>query len=124
MSVFIIAEAGVNHNGSMKIAKQLIDVAVNSGADAVKFQTFNADRQVTHTAKKARYQEVTTQKSETHYDMLRKLELSEEMHVELMAYCHKKNILFLSSPFDIESVDLLANLGQKCFKVPSGEKRQ
>ena len=121
MSVFIIAEVGVNHNGSMKIAKQLIDVAAISGADAVKFQTFNADRQVTQTAKKARYQEVTTQKSETHYDMLRKLELSEEMHVELMAYCHKKNILFLSSPFDIESVDLLANLGQKCFKVPSGE---
>ena len=121
MSVFIIAEAGVNHNGSIQLAKELIDVAVNSGANAVKFQTFNANRQVTLSAKKAKYQQKTTDKSETQHSMLSKLELSEENHFELIEYCKKKNIIFMSSAFDIESVDLLEKLGQKCFKVPSGE---
>ena len=121
MSIFIIAEAGVNHNGSIDIAKQLIDVASNSGADAVKFQTFNANRQVTRTAKKADYQDQTSDKRESQYAMLRRLELNEAMHHELIDYCAKRNIGFLSTGFDIKSIDLLVNLGQECFKIPSGE---
>ena len=121
MSIFIIAEAGVNHNGSIDIAKQLIDVASNSGADVVKFQTFNANRQVTRTAKKADYQDQTSDKRESQYAMLRRLELNEAMHHELIDHCTKRNIGFLSTGFDIKSIDLLVNLGQKCFKIPSGE---
>ena len=121
MSVLIIAEAGVNHNGSIDIAKQLIDVASNSGADVVKFQTFNANRQVTRTAKKADYQDQTSDKRESQYAMLRRLELNEAMHHELIDHCAKRNIGFLSTGFDIKSIDLLVNLGQKCFKIPSGE---
>lgn len=119
--VFIIAEAGVNHNGDMKIAKKLIDVACDVQADAIKFQTFKADNIVTKQAKKANYQQETTDKKETQLDMLKKLELTKEQHEELLAYCDKKNIMFLSTPFDIESIQLLKDLGLRIFKIPSGE---
>lgn len=119
--IFIIAEAGVNHNGDIRIAKQLIDVASASGADAVKFQTFKAERLVCKTAQKAAYQLETTDQSETQYDMLKKLELTGQMHRELMEYCTEKNIMFLSTPFDIESIKELADLGLQVFKIPSGE---
>lgn len=119
--VFVIAEAGVNHNGDIKIAKQLIDVASTARADAVKFQTFNTENLVCKTAKKAEYQLDATDKSETQYDMLKKLELTEQMHEELMEYCNKKKIMFLSTPFDVESIKLLSGLGLQIFKVPSGE---
>ncbi len=117
----IIAEAGVNHNGDIELAKQLIDVAAESGADIVKFQTFNADRQVTRTAKKADYQNRTTDSKESQYEMLRRLELSTEMHKELIAHCAARNIAFFSTGFDIESIELLVGLGQDHFKIPSGE---
>lgn len=121
MSVFIIAEAGVNHNGSLELAKKLIDIAALSGADAVKFQTFKADKLVSKTAQKAPYQKQTTDATETQYDMIKKLELDEAAHHELIAYCKTKNILFLSTPFDHESIDLLDRLGMAVFKIPSGE---
>lgn len=121
MSVFIIAEAGVNHNGSLKLAKQLIDVAADAGVDAVKFQTFRADKLVSKTAQKAQYQKQTTDVSESQYEMIKKLELDETAHHELIDYCKTKNILFLSTPFDHESIELLNNLGMNIFKIPSGE---
>lgn len=121
MSIFIIAEAGVNHNGSLEIAKALIDVAVQSGADAVKFQTFKADKLVSKTAQKASYQKQTTDADESQYTMIKKLELDERAHHELIEYCAQKNILFLSTPFDHESIDLLTDLGMEIFKIPSGE---
>lgn len=117
----IIAEAGVNHNGDIVLAKQLIDAAADAGADVVKFQTFKADRQVTHDAKKADYQNQTTDRTESQHEMLRRLELSTEMHHELIAHCAMRKIVFLSTGFDIESVDLLRSLGQDSFKIPSGE---
>lgn len=117
----IIAEAGVNHNGDINLAKQLIDAAAEAGADLVKFQTFNADRLVTRTAKKADYQNQSTDKNESQHEMLRRLELSPEMHQDLIAYCASRNIGFFSTGFDIESVDLLVSLGQDHFKIPSGE---
>ena len=117
----IIAEAGANHNGDLKLAKRLIDVAAEAGADLVKFQTFNADRLVTRTAKKADYQNQTTDSKETQHEMLRRLELTDEMHRELIAHCAARNIGFFSTGFDIESVDLLVSLGQDRFKIPSGE---
>jgi N,N'-diacetyllegionaminate synthase len=117
----IIAEAGVNHNGDMQLAKQLIDAAAVARADFVKFQTFNADRQVTRLAKKADYQTQTTDSAESQHDMLRRLELTEAMHTELIAYCAMRNIGFFSTGFDISSVDLLVSLGQNLFKIPSGE---
>ena len=119
--VFVIAEAGVNHNGDLDIAKQLIDAASEAGADAVKFQTYKTEQLVCKTAKKAEYQLKTTEKSETQYDMLKKLELTEYMHKELMDYCDKKNIMFLSTPFDIGSIKFLSRLGIQMFKIPSGE---
>lgn len=119
--VFVIAEAGVNHNGDIKTAEQLIDVASASGADAVKFQTFKAESLVCKTAKKAGYQMKTTDQSETQYDMLKKLELTGQMHMDLMEYCSKKKIMFLSTPFDIESIKFLSGLGMEIFKIPSGE---
>jgi len=119
--VFIIAEAGVNHNGSIEIAKKLIDVAASSGADAVKFQTFKAENLVSKNAKKAQYQKQTTNKEETQFDMLKKLELDFHTHKKLLAYCKTKNIMFLSTPFDIDSIDLLNVLGLEIFKIPSGE---
>jgi N,N'-diacetyllegionaminate synthase len=121
MNVLIIAEAGVNHNGDLDLAKQLIDVAVDAGADLVKFQTFNANRQATRTAKKADYQTQTTDSTESHHAMLHRLELTESMHHQLIAHCATQNIGFLSTGFDIESVDLLVSLGLECFKIPSGE---
>ena len=121
MSVFIIAEAGVNHNGSIELAKQLIDVASNSGADAVKFQTFKAENLVSKNAQKAEYQKKTTDISESQFDMIKKLELDVNTHKELMAYCQEKNIMFLSTPFDHDSIKLLNDLGLQIFKIPSGE---
>lgn len=119
--VFIIAEAGVNHNGDINIAKKLVDVASEAGADAVKFQTFKADKLVCKNAKKAEYQIETTGKCESQYEMLKKLELTEHMHKELIDYCSSKNIMFLSTPFDIESIRLLSRLGIKMFKISSGD---
>lgn len=121
MSVFIIAEAGVNHNGSMETAKKLIDVAADAGADAVKFQTFKAGRLVTGTAAKATYQIENTGTNEPQIEMLKRLELSLAMHKELMSYCKGKNIMFMSTPFDEESADILDELGMGIFKIPSGE---
>ncbi|NTW98599.1 MAG: N-acetylneuraminate synthase [Geobacteraceae bacterium] len=117
----IIAEAGVNHNGDMGLAKQLIDVAAEAGADLVKFQTFKANRQVTHAAKKADYQTKTTDGNESQHEMLRRLELTPKMHNNLIAHCASRNIGFFSTSFDIESTDLLVKLGQNQFKIPSGE---
>lgn len=118
---YIIAEAGVNHNGDINIAKKLIDVAVTAGADAVKFQTFNAKTLVCKNAQKAQYQMQTTNQSESQFDMLKKLELTCDMHKELFEYCRHRGIQFLSTPFDIESISLLEQLGITKFKIPSGE---
>ncbi len=117
----IIAEAGVNHNGDINLAKRLIDTAAAAGADFVKFQTFKADRQVTRSALKADYQSKLTDKAESQHEMLRRLELTEDMHHELIAHCESRDIGFLSTGFDIQSIDLLASLGQNFFKIPSGE---
>lgn len=119
--ILIIAEAGVNHNGNLSLAKKLIDAAADAGADLVKFQTFSADRLATRQAKKADYQSVTTGDVESQHQMLSRLELSAKMHQELIAYCAKRNIGFFSSGFDIESVDVLISLGVNHFKIPSGE---
>ena len=119
--VFIIAEAGVNHNGSLDLAKKLIDVASESGADAVKFQTFKAEKLVSKNAQKADYQKQTTNKTESQFDMIKKLELDMDTHKELIAYCETKNIMFLSTPFDHDSIELLNDLGLEIFKIPSGE---
>lgn len=117
----IIAEAGVNHNGSIKLAKKLIDVAKDCGADAVKFQTFTAEKLVRFNAEKANYQKETSGEDETQFNMIKKLELDVKTHKELINYCSKKGIIFLSSPFDLDSVDLLAKLGLEIIKIPSGE---
>ncbi len=117
----IIAEAGVNHNGDIQIAKQLIDAAADAGADLVKFQTFSARRLVTAYAKKADYQNRTSDPTESQHLMLRRLELDAEMHHTLIEYCAARGIKFFSSGFDIESVNLLVSLGQDHFKIPSGE---
>ncbi|MBZ4644151.1 MAG: N-acetylneuraminate synthase [Deferribacteraceae bacterium] len=121
MPTFIIAEAGVNHNGNIELAKSLIDIACEAGCDAIKFQTFKADNLVIKSAQKAEYQIKNTGNNDSQYDMLKKLELSYENHKELIKYCNSKNILFLSTPFDEESVDMLYDLGIKLFKIPSGE---
>ena len=121
MRVLIIAEAGVNHNGDLKLAKKLINAAAEAGADLVKFQTFNADRLSTSTAKKAFYQTQATDSRESQHEMLRRLELTEDMHKELIAHCAARNIGFFSTGFDIKSVDLLLSFGQNHFKIPSGE---
>jgi N,N'-diacetyllegionaminate synthase len=117
----IIAEAGVNHNGDLARARQLIDAAAVAGADLVKFQTFSADRLVTRTAMKAEYQTRTTDRQESQHEMLRRLELSPDMHRELIAHCDARQIGFFSTAFDMESIDLLVSLGQDRFKIPSGE---
>ena len=121
MNVMIIAEAGVNHNGDIRMAKELIDVAADAGADFVKFQTFNADRLATENASKADYQKHVTDSSESQKAMLRKLELTEVMHQELIAHCVLRNIGFFSTGFDIESINMLVSFGQELFKIPSGE---
>ncbi|MGD9494597.1 MAG: N-acetylneuraminate synthase family protein, partial [Bacteroidales bacterium] len=118
----IIAEAGVNHNGSIEMAKQLIDAAVTAGADFVKFQTFKADKLVSKSAKKADYQQRNINDgNDSQFDMLQKLELNEEMHYELIAHCQKCGIQFLSTGFDIDSIDFLEKLDIPFYKIPSGE---
>ncbi len=119
--VFIIAEAGVNHNGSVEVAKKLIDEAVIAGADAVKFQTFKAENLVTKNAKQAKYQVRNLSEETSQFEMLKKLELDYAEYRELVEYCKKRHIMFLSSPFDIESIEFLDNLGIEVFKIPSGE---
>lgn len=120
--VIIIAEAGVNHNGDIQIAKKLIDVAVEAGVDYVKFQTFKADSLVSKSAKKAEYQSVNiNDDDDSQYTMLKNLELSHENHLELMKYCSEKKIQFFSTAFDVEGVNYLNDLGLSFFKIPSGE---
>ncbi|WP_297210947.1 MULTISPECIES: N-acetylneuraminate synthase [Thermodesulfovibrio] len=121
MKTYIISEVGVNHNGSMELAKLLIDKAKEVGADAVKFQTFRAENLVRTDAKKADYQIKRTLADESQYEMLKKLELSFDDFIELKRYAETKNIDFLSSPFDIESARFLKRLNLKTFKIPSGE---
>ncbi len=121
MRTLIIAEAGVNHNGVLAMARQLIDVAAHAGADLVKFQTFSADRLVTVDAAKAEYQRRATAAGESQHAMIRQLELSREMHEALIAQCHSRGIGFLSSGFDTDSIDMLVELGLDRFKIPSGE---
>jgi N,N'-diacetyllegionaminate synthase len=122
MTIKIILEAGVNHNGSLSRAKKMIDIASKAKADYVKFQTFVADELVTKTAPKANYQKINTKKKrETQYEMLKKLELSENAHIQLIKHCKKRNINFLSSPFSVKSFNLLKKLGLKIIKIPSGE---
>ena len=118
---FIIAEAGVNHNGDMKLARNLIDAAAEAGADAVKFQTFKAERVSSSSAPKADYQRQMKDPAESQLDMLQKLELTPEAHHELLNYCRKRSILFLSTPFDEKSVELLDEIGVPLFKIGSGE---
>jgi N-acetylneuraminate synthase len=117
----IIAEAGVNHNGSMEIAKKLIDAAVDAGVDYVKFQTFKAEKLVSKSAKKAAYQVENTGNDDSQFEMIKKLELDKEKHDILIDYCNQKGIKFLSTAFDHDSVDLLEDLGIDLYKVPSGE---
>lgn len=119
--VIIIAEAGVNHNGDIKKAKELIDAAAAAQVDYVKFQTFKANKLVTQNSKKADYQVENTKNNSSQYDMLKKLELSKQMHYDLMEHCKKKNVKFLSTGFDIDSLLFLKNIGIELAKVPSGE---
>jgi N,N'-diacetyllegionaminate synthase len=118
---FIIAEAGVNHNGSLEMAIQLVDAAFAAGSDAVKFQTFKAEKVIAANAPKTEYQKETTGSDESQLVMLKKLEFDEAAHTKLYQYCQRKGIQFLSSPFDLESIDLLNRLGLEIFKIPSGE---
>ena len=120
-SCFIVAEAGINHNGDVILAKRLIDAAKKAGADAVKFQTFKAKNILTEDAVKANYQKESRKDQESQYEMVRRLELNREDFKELADYAKKKDIIFLSSPFDIESVDLLCEIDVPAFKIPSGE---
>jgi len=119
--VIIIAEAGVNHNGDINLAKKLIDAAVEAGVDYVKFQTFKTENLVSKNAKKAEYQIQKTDASESQFEMIKKLELSEDQHLELKKYCKQKGITFLSTAFDLESVDFLKKLEIPFWKIPSGE---
>lgn len=121
MSVYIIAEAGVNHNGDIDLAKKLVKIAKDAGCDCIKFQTFSADRIVTKNAKKAEYQAKNTKNNDSQYEMLKKLELSYKQFKELKNYCDEIGIDFLSTPFDEEAVDLLESIGVKAYKIPSGE---
>lgn len=119
--IFIIAEAGVNHNGNIEIAKKLVDKAALAGADAVKFQTFKAENLVCRNAQKAKYQMETTNKEESQLAMLKRLELTRDMHECLIDYCNQKNIMFLSTPFDVESLHFLVQCNIGIIKIPSGE---
>jgi len=121
MRTFIIAEAGVNHNGDIHTAKRLIDAAAHSGADAVKFQTFDAKSLVCQHAPKAEYQTHDSGQAESQFEMLQKLQLDSEVHKELLDYCGDKGILFMSTAFDLGSIDFLQKLGLELFKIPSGE---
>lgn len=120
-NTIIIAEAGVNHNGSIELAKKLVDAAAEAGANYVKFQTFKANKIASKQAQKAAYQKQSTDVSESQLDMLKRLELDENAHLELIAYCKEKNIAFLSTAFDFESIELLQKLGITLGKIPSGE---
>lgn len=119
--VFVIAEAGVNHNGSYELAKKLVDVAVEAEADAVKFQTFISEKCICKNASKAVYQKETTNIDESQLEMVKKLELSFEEFHNLKKYCDSKNIMFLSTPFDNYSIEFLDSMGISIFKIPSGE---
>ena len=116
--IYIIAEAGVNHNGSLELAKRLVRAAAEAGVDAVKFQTFKADTLVSRDAPKADYQKQTTDAAESQYQMLKRLELSEESHRELKALCVQLGVAFLSTPFDITDIPFLSALDMPFFKVP------
>lgn len=118
---FIIAEAGVNHNGSIDIAKKLIDAAKDANADAIKFQTFITENIVCKYTKKAPYQDKNSLKKQSQYEMLKSLELSESQHIQIFEYCYFKKIKFLSTPFDEDSVDLLNKLGLDIYKISSGD---
>lgn len=120
-AVYIIAEVGVNHNGSLKRAKEMIDVAASAGVDAVKFQTFLAESLVTRTAAKADYQQQSTDTTESQFGMLKKLELSLSDFEELKAHCDEQGVDFLSTPFDLVTIDMLVDLGVDKWKLPSGE---
>jgi N,N'-diacetyllegionaminate synthase len=119
--IFIIAEAGVNHNGSLLLAKKMVDAAAKAGADAVKFQAFKTEELVSAGAPKADYQKKRTVVKESQYQMIKKLELGRREHQILSCYCVKRKIVFLSSPFDLHSITMLDNMGLKIFKIPSGE---
>lgn len=119
--VFIIAEAGVNHNGDMDLARGMIDEAAKAGADAVKFQSFKTEKLVCQGAPKAEYQKQNTGQEGSQFDMLKKLELDVAAHKELQAHCHERNVEFISSPFDLDSVDLLGRMKLDIIKIPSGE---
>ena len=121
MSIKIITEAGVNHNGSIEIAKRLVDKAKDAGADYVKFQTFKTEKIVSKNAKKAYYQTVNTKNDDSQFSMLKKLELGYEDFTELKRYCEQKGIIFLFSAFDFDSIDFLDHIGVKEWKIPSGE---
>lgn len=121
MSIFIIAEAGVNHNGSLARARKMVEVAAKAGADAIKFQTFSAENVVVKGAAKAAYQKKTTPGDETQFAMIKKLELDARAHFKLAAYCRRKRIIFLSTPFDLPGVELLKRLKVPFFKVSSGD---
>ncbi|MDB9340923.1 N-acetylneuraminate synthase family protein [Nodularia spumigena CS-589/07] len=118
---YLIAEIGVNHNGDVDLAKQMIDAAKKAGADAVKFQTFSADSLVSLETPKVNYQKNTTSPDETHYDMIRRLELDHQAHYELFNYCTEKSIDFLSTPYDVDSAQFLLKLGVKLFKTASAD---
>ena len=120
-NILIIAEGGVNHNGDLNIAKEMVDAAAASGVDVIKFQTFKASELATIKAPKAEYQSSVTGKKETQYEMLKKLELNYEYHYELLEYCVKKNIIFISTAFDLLSIDFLKKLNLNFWKIPSGE---
>lgn len=120
-STFIIAEAGVNHNGSLATAKKLVDAAVAAHVDAIKFQTFVSEDKISRFADKAEYQKAATGSSETQLQMIKKLELSFDAFKMLQLYCQQKDILFLSTPFDMQSVEFIASLNMPFFKIPSGE---
>ena len=119
--IFIIAEAGVNHNGDLQTAIEMIKVAKNSGADAIKFQTFNAKSLATKKAIQADYQVKNSGIKESQFDMLKRLELKREHHQQIKDYCDKNEIIFMSSPFDVESVIFLDQIKMNIFKIPSGE---
>ncbi len=121
MKTFIIAEAGVNHNGDLETAFKLIDAATDAGADAIKFQTFKSERLVTSSTPKAKYQKANTGSGESQLEMLKRLELTNDNFKRLFSYCREKNIIFMSTPFDEKSADMLDRLGMNIFKIPSGE---
>ncbi len=121
MKTIIIAEAGVNHNGSLELAKRLVDEAVKAGVDYVKFQTFKAKNLVSFSAEKADYQKETTSTDESQFEMIKKLELNINAHKELVEYCNFRGIRFISTPFDLDSIDLLFDLGVDFYKIGSGE---